>query len=272
MISKRLLIALSSFLALAVIGAFVWTFTHDDTPDAHDGRAGVPTSTEPDAPPVFQGTSQQPTPTREPPTTDLFGNRLEVPAQSAGVVVPQNAAARPDPAGTDYLITAPTGLRWQRIWGGAAAPVSSSDGPTQIIDGIATGFSHTPQGAALAAADALARALAAPEGTWQQVVQNRFYGGGQQLLDRFARSRSSTPDAARYVTVPDGVRVLPGYRPDLAVIEFALTARDGYATSAWPMVWHDGDWKVRIDDIETLWGPTTRVQMLTGFGSWKESP
>lgn len=267
MTSKRLLIALSSFLALAVIGAFAWTLTLG----AQDDRAGVPTSSELDGPPVLSGTSRPPTPTREPPTTDLFGNRLEVPAHPAGVVVPQNPDVRPDPAGTDYLITAPAGLRWQRIWGGAAAAVSSSDGPTLITDGIATGFSHTPQGAALAAADALARALAAPEGTWQQVVRDRFYGGGQQLLDRFARSRTSTPDAARYVTVPDGVRIRPGYRPDLAVVEFALTARDGYATSTWPMVWLDGDWKVRINDIDTLWSPTTRVQTLDGFGSWKES-
>ncbi|MEU1950816.1 hypothetical protein [Nocardia rhamnosiphila] len=270
MTANRLLIALSSFLALVVIGAFTWTLTYDDPHKARTDAASTPT--EPDATALApSGTSEPAMPSTEPPTTDLFGNRLEVPARSAGVVVAQTPAARPDPAGTDYLIAAPTGLRWQRIWGGAAVPISSSDGPTQITDGIATGFSRTPQGAALAAADALARALAAPEETWQQVVADRFYGGGQPLLDRFARSRASTPEAARYVTVPDGVRIRTGYQPDLAVVEFALEGRDGYSVSTWPMVWIDGDWRVRIDNIETLWEPATPVYTLTGFGSWKES-
>jgi hypothetical protein len=263
------LIALSSFLALVVIGAFTWTLTYDPH-NAHTDTAATPTSTESDATAPSR-TSEPATPSTEPPTTDLFGNRLEVPAPSAGAVVAQTPAGRSDPAGTDYLTAAPAGLRWQRIWDGAAAPISSSDGPTQITDGIATGFSQTPQGAALAAADALARALAAPEETWQQVVRHRFYGGGQPLLDRFARSRADTPEAARYVTVPDGVRIRPGYQADLAVVEFALETRDGYAVSTWPMVWIDGDWKVRVDNIEALWDPATPVYTLTGFGTWKES-
>ncbi|MGI5219467.1 hypothetical protein [Nocardia sp. CA-290969] len=270
MTSKRLLIALSSFLALVVVGAFTWTLTYDDPHKTRTDTASTPTEHDATAP-ASSGSPEPATPSTEPPTTDLFGNRLEVPAHSAGVVVAQTPAARPDPVGTDYLTAAPAGLRWQRIWGGAAAPISSSDGPAQIINGIATGFSRTPQGAALAAADALARALAAPEGTWQQVVAERFFGGGQPLLDRFARSRAGTPEAAGYVTVPDGVRVRPGYQPDLAVVEFALEGRDGYAVSTWPMVWVDGDWKVRVDNLEILWGPTAPVYTLAGFGSWKES-
>lgn len=270
MTTKRLLIALSSFLALAIIGAFTWTLTYDSPHKAHTGGTAASTPAGPD--PSAPGDTTLPaSPSTEPPTTDLFGNRLEVPVDSAGAVVAQNLSTRPDPSGADYLTAAPAELRWQRIWGGAAAPISSSDGPTQITDGIAGGFGHTPQGAALAAADALARALAAPDGTWQQVVRDRFYGGGQPLLDRFARSRAGTPDAARYVTVPDGVRVRPDYRPDLAVVEFALSDRDGYAVSTWPMVWVDGDWKVRVDNIEALWGPPARVHTLTGFGSWEQT-
>ncbi|MFD4407565.1 hypothetical protein ACFWPH_32850 [Nocardia sp. NPDC058499] len=267
MTSKRVLITLSTLLVIVVIGVFVWTLTYDCR---HDTRTVLPpsTETEPGASPAPAGPSSV-MPPGEPPTVDLFGNRLEVPSESAGVAIPQTTAARPDPVGADYLMAAPVGVRWQRIWGGAAAPVSSSDGPVRIADGIATGFSRTPQGAALAAADALARALAAPERTWQQVVRDRFYGGGQPLIDRFARSRASTPDTARYVTVPDGVRVRPGYSSELAVVEFALADRDGYAVSTWPMVWVDGDWRVRVDDIETLWGPTKRVLTLTGFGAWE---
>jgi hypothetical protein len=37
------------------------------------------------------------------------------------------------------------------------------------------------------------------------------------------------------------------------------------------MVWVDGDWKVRVENLETLWGPGSPVYTLAGFGSWRES-
>ena len=83
----------------------------------------------------------------------------------------------------------------------AALPFSTSDGPTTVTDGVASGFARTPHGAALAAYDALARAIAAPDDTWQQVLEHRFTGttGQHELLrDRYARSRAETPDAARF--------------------------------------------------------------------------
>ncbi|MGW4368084.1 hypothetical protein ACWEKT_20815 [Nocardia takedensis] len=127
-----------------------------------------------------------------------------------------------------------------------------------------------PQGAGLAAADALARALAAPEPTWQQVVATRYHGGGQALIDRFARSRTRTPHAARYVTVPDGVRIADGYSPDYALVEVATRDGLGYRIARWPMAWLDGDWRVAVPiEIETLWGPGTFTDSLTGFGIWK---
>ncbi|MGV9822942.1 hypothetical protein [Nocardia xishanensis] len=264
--SHRLLIILLVSITVVVIAAFVHTVTNDhgsprDTPA--DPGHGPTERTYPQLPP---------TPAL-PPSTDLFGNRLETPGQESGVVLPQDFNARPDPARPDYLSAAPARMQWQRGWGGAALPFSSSDGPTAVYNGVAIAFAHTPQGAALAAFDALARALAAPEGIWQQVVRERYYGGGQDLLNRFARSRHRTIDAARYVVVPDGVRVQPGYRDDLAVVQFATRDDLGYTVATWPMVWIDGDWRVRVpDDIETLWGPGTSVSTLVGFGSWKGLP
>lgn len=262
---RHLLIILLASITAVVIAALVLTITNDngsgDIP-ADPGSTTAPTERRfPDLPP--SGVSL-------PPTTDLFGNRLEVPHEEAGAVLPQDPSGRPDPAGPDYLITPPARMQWQRGWGGAALPVSASDGPTRIQDGIATGFARTPQGAALAAVDALARTLAAPDGVWQQVVGERYYGGGQELLDRFARSRAATRNAARYVVVPDGVRIQPSYRDDLAVVQVATHDELGYTIATWPMAWIDGDWRVRVpQNIETLWGPGTSVATLTGFGSWK---
>lgn len=260
--SYRPLIIVFAAITAVVVAVFVLTIRDSDHEQTVPSSLATPSAV----------VKPSPSETVLPPGTDLFGNRLEVPGAESGVAVPQDITARPDPGKPDYLSTAPAGLRWQRGWSGAALPISSSDGPTTIRDGIATGFARTPQGAALAAADALARALAAPEPVWQQVVRDRYYGGGTPLLDRFARSRERTPDAGRYVVVPDGVRVRPGYRDDLAVVEFAARDDLGYRVATWPMAWIDGDWRVRVPaEIETLWGPGTYVTTLAGFGSWKTS-
>lgn len=204
----------------------------------------------------------------QPPTTDLFGNRLDV-VGDEGRALPQDPATRPNPSSDDYLTAAPARMTWQRGWGGAALPASGSDGPALIDHGIASGFADTPQGAALAACDALARTLAAPEGLWESVVRARFIGDTDVFIARVTRSRSRTPDAARYVAVPDGIRVRDGYRPDFAVVDIVTRTHDGYTSTSWPMA-YDNDWRVRLpDDIETLWKTSISVESLTGFGRWR---
>ncbi|MEV6096188.1 hypothetical protein [Nocardia sp. NPDC051981] len=207
------------------------------------------------------------------PTTDIFGNRLEAPGDLAGVPLPQEPMLRPNPIRPDYLTAAPARLQWQRVWGGAALPISGSDGPTTIAAGVASGFADTPQGAGLSACDAIARALSAPEDLWRSVVQQRFLGGGAALIDRIASSRLETLNAATYVVVPEGIRVLAGYRPDFAVVQIAVRATSGWAYANWPMAWSDGDWRVRVpDDIESLWQSAVPVSSLADFGSWKGVP
>lgn len=204
----------------------------------------------------------------QPPTTDLFGNRLDVVGEE-GRALPQDPATRPNPSSDDYLTAAPARMAWQRGWGGAALPASGSDGPARIDRAIASEFADTPQGAALAACDALARTLAAPEGLWQNVVRARFVGDTDAFIARVTRSRTRTPDAARYVTVPDGIRVRDGYRPDFAVVDIVTRTRDGYTYTSWPMA-YGNDWRVRLpDDIETLWKTGISVESSTGFGQWR---
>ncbi|MFD4351561.1 hypothetical protein ACFWPX_03330 [Nocardia sp. NPDC058518] len=259
--SLRLLITLLGILGSVVIIVFVLTVTNDHT-DAPP-RPGA--STAPSTTTMPSTTDTQ----ARPPTVDMFGHRLEVPADDAGATLAQSDEGRIDPARPDYLTAEPARLQWQRIWGGAAVAVSGSDGPTRIEGGVAGGFARTPQGAALAALDAIGRVYAAPDPTWRLVVRDRFYGGGDALVNGFARSRSGTPGVARYVTVPEGVRVQPGYRDDLAVVQLAVRSTSGHAIATWPMVWVAGDWRIRVpDDIETLWRPATPTPSTTGFGTW----
>lgn len=207
------------------------------------------------------------------PTTDIFGNRLEVPTDPSGVPLAQDPTSRPNPGQSDYLTVAPTRLQWQRGWGGAALPVSGSDGPVTIDGGVASGFAQTPQGAALSACDAIARAFAAPDGVWQNVIRFRFRGGGAALTARIGKSRLETLNAATYLAVPEGIRVLPGYRSDFAVVQIAVRASSGWGYANWPMVWSEGDWRVRVpDDVESLWQSAVPVSSLTEFGNWKGTP
>lgn len=265
--TNRLLIILPIGIAVVVVAAFVLTVTDNGggTAPTHPAiTSSNPLSASNQAIPAPPSNSPRP------PTTDMFGNRLDVPSREEGIVLPQDPATRPDPIAAGYLTAAPARMQWQRGWAGVALPISGSDGPAHINGGIASGFANTPQGAGLAAYDALARALAAPEGVWQQVVGDRYFGGGTRLVKRFARSRHATPDAASFVVVPEGFRILPGYRGDFAVVQIAVKAIGGWAFSTWPMAWIDDDWRVRVpDDIETFWAPGTPISSLADFGSWK---
>lgn len=264
--ANRLLIILLVGIAVVVVAAFVLSVT--------DNGGTVPTGPATTSPTSVSASNQaMPPPASSyarPPTTDMFGNRLDVPSREEGIVLQQDPATRPDPIAAGYLTAAPARMQWQRGWAGVALPISGSDGPARINGGIASGFANTPQGAGLAAYDALGRALAAPEGVWQQVVGDRYFGGGARLVERFARSRHATPDAASFVVVPEGFRILPGYRRDFAVVQIAVKAIGGWAFSTWPMAWIDDDWRVRVpDDIETFWAPGTPISSLADFGSWK---
>jgi len=259
----RVLALIGVVVTVAAVLAVVLFGHHEDD---HTGKSAVPASPTPrPAVPSHLGS-----PEFGLPSVDMFGNRLETPPDAAGAVVPQDPAQRPDPQTTpDYLSAAPTGLRWEMGWGGAAFGFSGSDGPSRVVNGVACGYADTPQGAGLAAYDALGRALAAPDGVWRRVLDSRYIGAGPALVARLAHSRASTPDAAKYVVVPDGFRVLPGYRPDFAVVQIAVRAVDGWSYSIWPMAWVAGDWKVRVpDDPEALWD-SVHLDSLTGFGAWK---
>ncbi|WP_157186606.1 hypothetical protein [Nocardia jiangxiensis] len=257
----RVLALIGSAVTIAVVVVVV-LLDHHDSHGSNSAQPAVPVP--------------QPTTSAAPgssqfglPSVDMFGNRLETPPNPAGVVVPQ-APALPDlRTRPDYLSSSPVGVRWESGWGGAALGFSSSDGPARILDGVASGYADTPQGAGLAAYDALGRALAASDGVWQRVVAQRYVGAGPALVQRLVQSRANTSHVAKYIVVPDGFRVLAGYRPDFAVVQIAVRATAGWAYSTWPMAWVDGDWKVRVpNDPADLWD-STHLDSLTGFGAWK---
>jgi len=188
------------------------------------------------------------------PVTDVFGRRVDVPRNPAGQPLPQTAAQHT--AADPGWLTAPPVLPaqggWQRV-AGASVPFSSSDGPTTIGDGVASGWAHTPQGAALAAVYAGYELNARPG---DRAVHTHLIENPPGALSAFDTDKAAgripnlLPDTVtRYLTAPDAFRI-DSYADDMTVVEIATRATDEDGTPAWTatqivMVWDRGDWRLQ---------------------------
>ncbi|MBF6332077.1 hypothetical protein [Nocardia transvalensis] len=212
-------------------------------------------------------------------TTDMFGRRVDVPNNPAGQVLPQDPAKQRKPSDSDWSTAAPSPVSgegiWQRIFDGPVVRFSSSDGPSRIEGKAATGFAHTPQGAALAAEQNYWRTNANPT---DRDLLLRLVAVTPEYLDRYDRLVAAgkvsprLPDKLTPLLYASDAFRINSYTDDHAVVEFARKAReviDGQPT--WvgmrlAVVWRDGDWKltavdseqqVRIDSLRSIEGWTT---------------
>ncbi|RDI67484.1 hypothetical protein DFR76_103555 [Nocardia pseudobrasiliensis] len=214
-----------------------------------------------------------------PPTTDMFGRRVDVPNNIAGQALAQNPAERHRAGAPGWTTGAPTPAAgqgvWQRIFDGPVVRFSASDGPARIDGKAATGFARTPQGAALAAEQNYWRTNANPT---DRELLTRLVDVTPQYLaqyDALVAAGKVSPRLPDKLTpllfASDAFRVAT-FDDDHAVVEFARKAReviDGQPT--WvgmrlAVVWRDGDWKltavdseqqVRIDSLRSIEGWTT---------------
>ena len=129
----------------------------------HRSQSGTPSATQPSTATAVPSTSL---PSGSDGTyagsgLDSLGHGYRIPVNAAGHALPQSA--RPSSSTLTSPLAAPQGLEWQRVYG-APVPFSTSDGPREVhSDGTVSGFSHTPQGAALAAWQIGQRATWAPD-------------------------------------------------------------------------------------------------------------
>ena len=204
--------------------------------------------------------------------------RLSVPApatEESVVPAPPASAAPPDPVVTptdpwaDSVTTPPmSAVPWQ----GAALPISQTAGPRVFTETRATGFSHDPQGAALAAVHISTHidpytgpAVFTP--TIEEQVVSATAGGAaggtvtgteamvrrtQKLYEKAAAQRDLSAEA-----IADGVPILAPtgdisawrigtFRPDaVTTVELLVTTPQGQRLIyEVPVVWRDGDWRV----------------------------
>lgn len=154
---------------------------------------------------------------------------------------------------------APADVQWQS-WRGASLPTSSTDGPREVAGDVASGYTPTPQGAVLAAAQGITRLRLAPDNSWPDVVNAVAAPGVGRDTYAVNRAQVSITDPA-----PEGTEArLEGFEVTdftdaRAVVRLAVERPDGaLMATTHTLVWSGEDWKLLLpapDDIpepETL--------------------
>ncbi|CCF64329.1 hypothetical protein [Nocardia cyriacigeorgica] len=211
------------------------------------------------------------------PEVDIFGRRVDIPNNPAGQPLPQNPELQAKPSDPDWLTAAPAGTTqprgWQRVYG-ASVPFSTSDGPTRIEDGLAVGYAHTPQGAALAAAQITYRLNARPAHRDLYVRQVRASAQQIAAYDRALeadRLPEQQPESVtRYFVAPDAFKV-DDYADDMAIVRLATRAQVVDGKQLWVamrmiMVWDAGDWRLKPTTSENP--PAEYIESLEGWTAW----
>ncbi|MDO5511849.1 hypothetical protein [Corynebacterium sp.] len=169
---------------------------------------------------------------------------------------------------------APADLAWRNV-AGLQVPTSSTDGPARTSP--PEGYTHTPQGAALAAANGQAALATAPDSNWPEVVRVVTAPGPGR--DQWAQARalmsvSGAVDESVASTF-SGFKIAD-YSDEQAVVLLATTtpatvpAAEPLLT-AYPvqLAWTGGDWKLVLptqdDNIDAA-----EIDSLDGFTEWDE--
>ncbi|MBF6253913.1 hypothetical protein IU414_18330 [Nocardia farcinica] len=179
-----------------------------------------------------------------------------------GSLVPQVPVNR-SPADPDWLTAAPQGVSWQRVEG-VPLPFSASDGPSRIDGAVAAGYSHTPQGAAIAALQISMRILYSPDYARILDAQAAISDGDrQQILTARSTQPRLDPVAVQASTVQPAGFKIGAYTGDAATVYYAYPRPSGsYRIARQAVVWRDGDWRYSSDLIAPALPETAD---LTGF-------
>ncbi|WP_231386764.1 hypothetical protein [Nocardia sp. BMG111209] len=157
----------------------------------------------------------------------------------------------PAPASPD-LTGAPAGLHWESFQG-ITIP-AGDDGPAAVD--TATGYTRTPQGAALAAINHTVRLSVADDGQWAGVTAAEVAAGPRKDAWTLARARISITAPASAALAPRivGYRITE-YRPDRAAVTVYSEYPDrSCASTDTRVVWNGGDWRLELPDPSAATG------------------
>ncbi|QII03721.1 hypothetical protein BH92_27065 (plasmid) [Rhodococcoides fascians A21d2] len=273
-LTRKLLIGLAVFVVVAIIGAIVFiipNMSDDDTPPT---TAGPPPTTAAPAP----GDTDLDTGAEGfgVPDADLSGRTVMVPNNPAGQPLPQREPTGPRVECTNdgRPVTSPESMMIQRNFG-VSTLYSETDGPSYIDGLVLAGYTRTPQGAALAAANFLPRGLAGGDVAVEASEKLLLNGSEAVGPDAQAVEENKPVNTATVaLRAPMGFKIL-SCTDSFAVVELALI-RDvddagrrmqnpTYTGLRMNMVWDQGTWKAREATGPAQFGP---YNSLDGFTRW----
>ena len=273
--TRKLLLGLAVFVVVAVVGAIVFVIPNMNDDDTSPTAAAPPTTStlpeegDSDLNPGADGFGI--------PDADLSGRTVMVPNNPAGQPLPQRAPTGPRVECTDdgRPVTSPESMMIQRNFG-VATLYSETDGPSYIDGLVLAGYTRTPQGAALAAANFLPRGLAggpvAVETTEKlTLIPDEEIGSQEKKEAELAKPVNTETVALR---APMAFKIL-SCTDSFTVVELAVirdvddTGRrmqnPTYTGMRLNMAWDGGTWKVSKLNGSTTGGP---YDSLDGFTRW----
>lgn len=247
------LVASAGVLGYRVLGG------HDDDAQSQNkpSASTVPTTAAPNSPQGFG-----------PPSADTLGRPVAEPNNPAGQVLAQKPVSREDyrcdTPPNCAAPAAPDSVMWQEVkpW---VLPFSTSDGPARIDGSLAVGYTHTPQGAALAAWQIAWRAASSRE-VFDAVMAHQMVGTPEDLAQMHATKQWDYSGTSALALRPAGFR-LTAWQGDFAAIQYAVPAHSPGMWNVVPIevVWQGGDWRMRAPHTPA---PKLTVVSLSGWTSW----
>ena len=176
-----------------------------------------------------------------------------------------------DATGGTTLTKAPEDVEWTAL-GAIYAPSSEEHGPGSVDSdtGVRSCYSHTPEGALLAATNMLA-ASGDPELLLETTRKLGMDSPGKEVSIGRIQEQIAEGGSSSVPVQIAGFRLL-SYTEDAATVEVVAAADDGsekvYITTSGDLVWHNGDWHFVYGD-DGSGGPVSgRVSDLSGYIPW----
>ncbi|MEL4211886.1 hypothetical protein [Corynebacterium bovis] len=185
-------------------------------------------------------------------TSDFWGRRVVLPANPDGDVIPQKPVETTDACNPVNYSRVPDDLTTQRTH---TAPTlwSSTDGPTGITGTTPTGYTHTPQGAALAGWNYMSMySIGGTMGLDSVLNFGGFSEGKKQELrgldqptENATRDRTNmvAPAAVEYLSCHDDQVVVKYYLPGPDP-ETGSSERPKYTLFQIPVIWKSDHWEM----------------------------
>lgn len=204
------------------------------------------------------------------PSADQLGRAVARPNNPAG----QPLAQSPVPHG-DYscpsapncpVVDAPAGMMWQQVTP-YVLPFSTSDGPAKVDGVLASGYTRTPQGAALAAWQIPWRA-GISRAIYDVVLSTQTVGSAQDFAALAPKKDWDYSHNPTLFLHPSAFR-LTSWDGTHAVVQYALPDKtpNAWYVAQFDVMWSGGDWKLRAPERSAN-SHKIALASLVGWTSW----